>query len=52
MKKLKNIKETLYILDDGTELNKNELFDNFELGYSTTLFKAQGQQYKSFYFQI
>jgi hypothetical protein len=38
-----------YILDDETKLNEKELFHNFELGYAITLFKAQGQQYKSFF---
>ena len=39
-----------YELDDGTIITEKELDDNFELGYAITLYKAQGQQYNSFYF--
>ena len=41
----------LYVLDDlPFNITEKELDDNFELGYAITLYKAQGQQYKSFYF--
>ena len=46
--------ELFYILDDGVTdkyitVNYEELTNNFELGYAITLFKAQGQEYKSFF---
>jgi hypothetical protein len=42
-----------YVLDntdDAPHITEKELDDNFELGYAITLYKAQGQQYNSFYF--
>jgi hypothetical protein len=42
---------SLYVLDDlDFYITEKELDDNFELGYAITLYKAQGQQYNSFYF--
>lgn len=42
---------SIYVLDDlDFYITEKELDDNFELGYAITLYKAQGQQYKSFYF--
>jgi hypothetical protein len=41
----------IYVLDDlDFFITEKELDDNFELGYAITLYKAQGQQYNSFYF--
>ena len=46
---IKDIIDDKIILDDDTEISQKEL-KHFVLGYAITLYKAQGQQFKSFYY--
>lgn len=47
---IKDIEDDKIILDDDTEITKKELDKHFVLGYAITLYKAQGQQFRSFYY--
>jgi len=49
---IKDIIDDKIILDDDTEITKKELDKHFVLGYAITLYKAQGQQFKSFYYAV
>lgn len=49
---IKSINDINIILDDDTSITQEELKNNFELGYAITLFKAQGQQFTSFYYPL
>ena len=47
---IKDIENDIITLDTNETITKEELLKNFTFGYAITLFKAQGQQFKSFYF--
>lgn len=42
-------KKNIITLDNDIEITIDELKNNFKAGYAITFYKAQGQQYKSFY---
>ena len=46
---IEKIEDDLITLDTGDKITQDELKKNFEFGYSITLFKAQGQEFNSFY---